>query len=114
MVEVCFRRDSRGRLSSVVASGHAGWADAGDDIVCAAVAALLQGAWLGLKEHAQIDVEAQRSKGELALRWPRSERGRPDVEAILATAELAVAQIARQYGDHVRCSREAETDDDAS
>jgi uncharacterized protein YsxB (DUF464 family) len=114
MVDVRFRRDKEGRLSSVSASGHAGWADPGDDIVCAAVAALLQGAWLGLAEYAQIEVAAERSKGELALRWPKAERGRADVEAILSTAELSIAQIARQYADHVHCSREAETDDDAS
>jgi uncharacterized protein YsxB (DUF464 family) len=109
MVEVRFRRDSQNRLSSLVASGHAGWADAGEDIVCAAVAALLQGAWLGLTDHARVAVEARRSNGELALRWPEADRGRADVEAIVATAELAVAQIARQYGDHVRCVVEAET-----
>ncbi|HXP93643.1 MAG TPA: ribosomal-processing cysteine protease Prp [Candidatus Binatia bacterium] len=114
MLEVRFRRDSQGRLSSLHASGHADWAEEDTDVVCAAVAALLQGAWLGLKEHAHVDVQAKRSKGELALRWPKAERGRADVEAILATAELAVAQIALQYGDHVRCSREAETDDDSS
>jgi len=111
MVEVRFRRDEEGRLASVVASGHADWADAGDDVVCAAVAALLQGAWLGLTEHARIDVSAERSKGNLALRWPKSERGRPDVEAIVGTAELAVAQIARQFAEHVRCVTEAETGD---
>lgn len=110
MLEVRFRRDEEGRLASLVASGHAGWADAGDDVVCAAVAALLQGAWLGLIEHARVDVTSERSKGKLALRWPKQARGRPDVEAIIATAELAVAQIARQYGDHVRCLAEAETD----
>lgn len=110
MVEVRFRRDGSGRLSSLVAAGHAGWADQGEDIVCAAAAALLQGAWLGLMEHARVDLDASRSKGELALRWPAADRGRPDVEAIVATAELALAQIARQYPAHVRCIAEAETD----
>lgn len=110
MVEVRFRRDSRDRLSSFVASGHAGWwADEGDDVVCAAVSAILQAAWLGLTDHARVDVDGQRSDGKLALRWPETDRGRPDVEAIVATAELSVAQLARQYAAHVRCVNEAET-----
>jgi hypothetical protein len=42
MVTVLFHEDSRGRLSSILAEGHAGWADAGEDIVCAAVSAILR------------------------------------------------------------------------
>jgi uncharacterized protein YsxB (DUF464 family) len=108
MVEVRFRRDRQGRLSSIEAGGHAGWAEEGSDVVCAAVSALLQAAWLGLTDHAHVAVEATRSKGDLQLRWPAEVRDRADVVAIAATAELAVAQIARQYGDHVRYHAENE------
>lgn len=110
-LEVRFRRDAAGRLSSLAAGGHAGWADAGQDVVCAAVSAVLQAAWLGLSEHAHVRVDAVRRKGELALRWPQDARDRDDVAAIVATAELAIAQIARQYPDHVRCVAESEPDE---
>ncbi len=102
MLTVTFRKDSRDRLSSVFAEGHTGWADSGEDIVCAAVSAILQAAWLGLAEHAHVSVEAERDSGRLALRWPADVRDRDDVRAIVATAELSVEQIARQYPDHVR------------
>jgi uncharacterized protein len=114
VVEVRFRRDARNRYSSILASGHAGWADSGADIVCAAVAALLQAVWLGLSEYAHVPLEAQRDKGELSLRWPEEVRERADVAAIVGTAELAVTQIARQYADHVRAVSEAETEDGAA
>lgn len=108
MLEVRFRRDSRNRLSSVFAAGHANWADAGDDIVCAAVSAILQAAWLGLVEHAHIELDADRSSGNLHLVIPPAERDRDDVRAIVATAELAVEQIAHQFPAFVRAVRETD------
>ena len=103
-----FCRDSQNRLSSVFAEGHAGWADPGQDVVCAAASAILQAAWLGLAEHAGIEVEGERTGGRLAMRWPAGARERADVRAIVATAELSIAQIARQFPDHVRAVRAKE------
>lgn len=108
MVTVTFRRDSRNRLSSVLAEGHAGWADPGDDVVCAAASAILQAAWLGLAEHAHVDVAGERSGGLLAMRWPEAAREREDVRAIVATAELSIARIAQQFPEHVRARRAKE------
>jgi uncharacterized protein YsxB (DUF464 family) len=102
VVTVTFRRDSRKRLSSVFAEGHAGWAEPGEDVVCAAASAILQAAWLGLAEHARVEVEGERTGGRLAMRWPEAARDRDDVRAIVATAELAIARIAQQFPKHVR------------
>ncbi len=102
MLEVTFTRDSQERLSSVFANGHAGWADAGDDIVCAAVSAILQAARLGLEEYAKIPLDVDQHSGNLRMQWPQSERVREDVAAIVSTAELSVKQIAAQYPEHVQ------------
>jgi uncharacterized protein YsxB (DUF464 family) len=102
VVTVTFRRDSRNRLSSVFAEGHAGWADHGEDVVCAAASAILQAAWLGLAEHAHVEVDGERTAGHLAMRWPEPARDRDDVAAIVATAQLAIVQIANQFPKHVR------------
>jgi uncharacterized protein YsxB (DUF464 family) len=102
VVTVTFRRDSRNRLSSVFAEGHAGWAEHGEDVACAAVSAILQAAWLGLTDHAGIAVEGERTPGRLSMRWPEAERDRDDVRAIVATANLAIGQIAADYPKHVR------------
>jgi uncharacterized protein YsxB (DUF464 family) len=101
VVTVTFRRDSRNRLSSVFANGHADWSD-GPDLACAAVSAILQAAWLGLADHAHVAIEADRTDGRLLVRWPEADRDRDDVKAIVATAELAIVQIASQYPKHVR------------
>ena len=97
-----FRRDSRNRLSSVFADGHAGWAARGEDLACAAVSAILQAAWVGLTDHAHVAIDGEREDGRLEMRWPDTARDRDDVRAIVATAELAIGQIAQQYPKHVR------------
>jgi len=106
VVELRVREDSRQRLSSLFATGHAGWTESGEDVVCAAVSAILQAAWLGLSEVAHIDIVASRSDGRLELSWPASARTDPGVAAIVATAALSVERIALQYPDHVRVIRE--------
>jgi len=106
VVEVRIREDGRSRLSSFFASGHAGWADDGRDVVCAAVSAILQSAWLGLTEVAHIAVDGTRDKGLLELAWPEPMRDDAGVRAIVTTAALSIERIATQYPDHVRTIRE--------
>ena len=107
-VTVRFRRDSRERLSSVFSSGHAQQGKHGEDVVCAAVSALLQAAWAGLTDVAGVPVEGRRSSGDLEMRWPEDVRERADVVAIVRTAEIAIEQIAAQEPGAVRYVREPE------
>lgn len=102
MLNVTFYRDSRERLSRIFAAGHAGWADAGEDVVCAGASAVLQTAWLGLAEHARVAVTAERDGGRLDLRWPEADRERADVQAIVETARLAIEHLARQFPENIR------------
>jgi uncharacterized protein YsxB (DUF464 family) len=108
VLEVRFRRDSRDRLSSVFSSGHAEHGEPMEDVVCGAASALLQAAWAGLTDVAQVNVTGHRRKGDFLMRWPEEARGREDVHAIVATAELAIEQLAKQYRGFVRYVREAE------
>jgi uncharacterized protein YsxB (DUF464 family) len=109
LLEVTFRRDSRQRLSSVFATGHADSAVAGEDVVCAAASAILQAAELGLAAYAQLgDGVAERADGFMHVRVAAAERDRADVRAILGTAELAIEQLAHQFPVHVRYARSGE------
>ncbi|MBV8499749.1 MAG: ribosomal-processing cysteine protease Prp [Candidatus Eremiobacteraeota bacterium] len=105
MLDIIFYRDERDRLAGISARGHADFAAHGRDIVCAAVSAVLQAARLGLQEHAGVELEARQAAGELQLRWPPQRRDSESVRAIVATAELAVAAIARRFPAHVRVRR---------
>jgi uncharacterized protein YsxB (DUF464 family) len=105
MLDVTFYRDSRNRLSSIFATGHASFAEYGEDIVCAAVSAILQAARLGLQAYAGLELDVTQTAGEMHLRWPESARDQEAVQAIVTTAELSVEQIARQFPKHVRFHR---------
>jgi uncharacterized protein YsxB (DUF464 family) len=110
VVEVTFRRDSRQRLSSVFASGHAEFGAFPDDVVCAAVSAILQAAYAGLEDVARVRLRgARRRAGDLAFTIPEDDRDRLDVHAIVATAELSLHQLERQYPGHVRVESATES-----
>ena len=106
MVEVRIRQDSRHRLSSFSVKGHADYAKGGTDVVCAAVSAVLQAAWLGLEEVAKVEITATRRRGRLELAWPESVRSDPRVDAIVTTAARSVERIAGQFPTHVRVLHE--------
>jgi uncharacterized protein len=102
---VTFTKDSRNRLSSVFAQGHALAGDHGEDVVCAAVSAIVQAARLGLEAHAGVALDVHQESGDFQMRWPEANRDDEAVRAIVATAELSIEQIARQYPAHVRFVR---------
>ena len=110
MLEVRFRKDSRRRLSSILAAGHAEAGVAGDDLVCAAASAVLQAAELGLTSYAALEGVVRRADGRMSFAIPEAARDREDIQAIVATAELAIAQLAWQFPVNVRIVHEDEAD----
>ncbi|MBV8198933.1 MAG: ribosomal-processing cysteine protease Prp [Candidatus Eremiobacteraeota bacterium] len=102
MLAVTFYRDARDRIAALAARGHADFAEQGQDIVCAAVSAILQAARVGLEEHAGIALRARQRAGSMTLRWPEAARDAESVRAIVATAALAIEAIARRFPDHVQ------------
>jgi uncharacterized protein YsxB (DUF464 family) len=89
-----------GRLYGFCASGHAGYAPEGEDIVCAAVSALTQSALLGLGEVLKAPVEWSRDEGKGALSAFVAE-STEGTELLLRTLEAGLRNIAGQYPDLV-------------
>ncbi len=90
-----------------------GLAESGRDVVCAAISAILQAAWLGLTEVARVEVQGKSRKGRLELSWPAETRDDPAVGAIVATAALSVERIASQYPGLIRVIHEQATGEGA-
>lgn len=109
MIDVTFTEDSRGRLSSVFATGHAEFGDFPNDVVCAAVSAILQAAYAGLQDVAHLQFGGTRVSGRLEIPIPVAARDRADVSAIVQTAAISLEQLARQYPDHLRVTRTVES-----
>ncbi|GAB6877235.1 ribosomal-processing cysteine protease Prp [Thermaerobacter litoralis] len=105
MIRAVFFRDGRGAITRFEITGHAGFAERGEDIVCAAVSALGQAAILGLEEVLNLVPEVELDEeGRLVCQLPAAVP--PEVEraaqAILETARVGIQAIAGDYDDYVR------------
>ncbi|HNZ09422.1 MAG TPA: ribosomal-processing cysteine protease Prp [Bacillota bacterium] len=102
MIKVWVLKD-HGRTVSYRVEGHAGWADFGDDIVCAAVSALVIGAENGLCEVAGAVEKATSEDGflEVELKRVLDERSSIQAEAIIGAMVVALRAIAEQYPDRI-------------
>ena len=89
----------------IESDGHTGYAESGEDIVCAAISALLQGAALGVREVAGVKAKyrVNEEKGSLFLELP-SDLGaseRHDCNVILKTLLMSVSDIAKGYSEYI-------------
>lgn len=76
--------------------GHAGYAEAGNDIICAAVSALTQGLVHALQALTEDPVTCQISDGHIDIHYrDLSERGTLLIDSFF----LAVSDIQLTYGD---------------
>ena len=95
-----------GRIVRIEVNGHTGYAAEGEDIVCAAISAVLQGAALGVMEVAKARVEyaTDERKGSmsLALAGGQDELVLHDAEVILRSALVATKDIAEGYSQFVK------------
>ena len=106
MTRVRFCRDKSGRLSGFTVLGHTGYAPAGEDIVCAAVAALSQTAVNALEAVAGVEPEVIVRSGFLSARLPKGLRAkqRYAAEIILRSVRQGLEDIAKAYPDLVKVS----------
>ena len=94
-----------GAFSGVTCKGHTGYAEAGEDIVCAAVSSVVQTAVLGLMRLAGIDVEykVDEKEGFLSATIPEkiTAAQRHDADLILRTAYLGVSDLYEGFSDFI-------------
>ncbi len=84
-------------------SGHTGYADHGEDIVCAAISAVSQTCAIGITEVLRIkaDTFADGESGLLRLSLPTGESS-GEAQAVLATMIAGLKSIQDQYPDYLR------------
>lgn len=104
MIQVRVRRGSDGSILELETEGHAGYADPGEDIVCAAVTALVVTALIGLERVAAHPHEGGAESGRAYCRLLPG--GTPEsamkAQAILETALLGLKDIEKDYQDYIR------------
>ena len=93
MIAVCVRK---GRIT---ASGHADFAEAGKDIVCAGVTALIQTLIKSIGDLTEDKIEYEISPGRADIHYrDPSEEGKLLVDSFF----IGVCAIADEFPDHVR------------
>ena len=101
MISVTISRDREKKIRLLSLSGHSGYADAGKDVVCAAVSAIAQTALMGLMHYyGSVEYERDEKKGYLSIVVPQ---GKEEIaQSIIETAVIGIKDIASGYGTFVK------------
>ena len=95
-----------GRIQGFRVTGHAGYAEHGQDVVCAAISALAQTAVIALERLTDCEVTAQIREGHLEC----TVHGGAPVDSvawvILESIRLGMEDIAALYPDNVRIEKQ--------
>jgi uncharacterized protein YsxB (DUF464 family) len=91
-------------IISVECSGHTGYAERGEDIVCAALSSVVQTALLGLTAVAGIRVKCERRDEEGYIKFQVENlklQERRDADMILGTMLAGVTDLYQGYSDFI-------------
>lgn len=96
---------NNGYISCVQCMGHSGYAQSGEDIVCAGISSLVQTAVLGLLMVAKINVNLTRDDeaGYLKASLPNNltEEEKHDSQVILCTMLCGLSDLRETYSDFI-------------
>ena len=105
MTEIKIKRNQDNEIIEFTADGHTNYGIEGEDIVCAAVSAIIQTAALGILMKAQVQAKITRDdkKGYLKLELPTNltVTQRHSCNIILDTMILGLADLSENYSDFV-------------
>ncbi|MFZ5969534.1 MAG: ribosomal-processing cysteine protease Prp [Bacillota bacterium] len=103
MIKICIYRDHEKNIVKYSVKGHAGYAEPGEDIVCAAISILAQTTLLALNELTSIHVTYEMDDGwlycELPEHIPDEEREKANI--ILNTMIIGISGTQGMYGDFI-------------
>ncbi len=103
MVKVELVRDDQDDIRSFRVEGHSGYADHGQDIVCAGISAIAQTALMGLLHYLSREPEWKREAGVLtcSLAAELGDEDRLRAQIILGTMEIGLREIQQEYSDFI-------------
>ena len=102
MTSVLFKRDS-GKLVSVHIEDHAGYADAGEDIVCSAISAISLTIANGITEVLNIKANCTVQDGYLLINLQDlKEKEIEECQTLMETMLLGLKNVELSYGDYIK------------
>ena len=105
MTIIVFRLDNKGGIAAIMSSGHSGFANEGQDIVCSAISVLLQTAIFSLQTQYQPEIQYSLEDGYLSFILPEYEVEQAiEVQAIMRHTLLGLMNLAASYRDYIQLS----------
>ncbi len=102
MITVTFFKEN-GKIVKVAARGHSGLAEHGADILCAGVSALVQTAYLAVKDVlGDVDCIRNSEKGEFAFTIPGDCDNRHDIDVILRALGVGLRDLQSGYPQNIK------------
>ena len=101
MIKVTIYQNSEGEITGVSIQGHAGYADNGSDIVCAAVSVLAQNTVNSIEQFTEdrFSVDVDEKEGGLYLKMKPGSSGRSKL--LLDSLILGLQGIEEEYMDYL-------------
>ena len=91
------------RINGFSVSGHSGYAEAGSDIVCAAISAVVTMAEATINDvcGAKAKVRVGEDDARITLKLPKSCDEEESIQAVLAGMLLYLCNLRDEYPDHI-------------
>ena len=101
MIKVTIYQSSEGKISGFAVQGHAGYAESGSDIVCAAVSVLTQNTVNSIEQFTEdrFSVDVDEKEGGLYLKMKPGYSGRSKL--LLDSLILGLQGIEEEYMDYL-------------
>ena len=92
-----------GRITGFSVSGHSGYAEAGEDIVCAAISAIVRMAEATINDvcGAKAKVRVKEEDARITLTLPSSCDEEEAVQAVLSGMMLTLISLREDYEDYI-------------
>ncbi|MBR5236551.1 MAG: ribosomal-processing cysteine protease Prp [Clostridia bacterium] len=109
MITISLFRNESHKITGFTVSGHAGFGDAGTDIVCAAVTTAVMTTVNGLTDVAKIELAPTVREGYVACALPKqlTEKERHDADLLLDSLVLTLENLTEQYAAFVTLKEES-------
>ncbi|HEY2420811.1 MAG TPA: ribosomal-processing cysteine protease Prp [Neobacillus sp.] len=105
MIRMTIKRTKTGDIQSFTMSGHADFADHGEDIVCAGASAVSIGTVNAIEVLTGVVAEANQGKnGFLECSFPENPSGEVQgkVQLLLEAMVVSLQEIEKLYGQHIK------------
>ncbi len=99
MNTVTIRRDKDGNITGVTSEGHSGFAESGQDIVCAAISVLVINTVNSLESFTAADFETAINAEDAVISFDIKNYKDRDVSILLKSLLLGLESICENYGN---------------